>query len=75
MAASSALKTHKHYNCNHDFQGAAMARGFLTHGPFPANGTDETAQPPLTGEMRANDTKVVRWTGTAWVEIAFSAWS
>ena len=38
-------------------------------------GTDETAQPPLTGEMRANDTKVVRWTGTAWVQVAFSAWS
>jgi len=71
----AAVKFHKHYNCDHHFPGRVKTMGLITDGPFPTTGTDQTSQPPLVGEMRGNSTKLVRWTGSAWVQIAWSSWS
>ena len=70
MAPKSSLKTQKHYNCNHDFGGAAMARGFKTHGPIPTSEYDLTTDPPLENEMRADDDYIYRANFTGAKEVS-----
>ena len=72
---ASSNKEFTHYNCQHVFPGSVTTRGLVCSGPFPTAADDETDQPPKTGEIRAADDKLVRWTGTAWVESALVTWT